>query len=98
VNVRHISISAVKNKLLILKQIPSVVKVLVLTRYICSHNRSETCMCTVAGVYFNIVNYLRHCEHKSLYRAGNVCSVDLVVREFPSPGEDSEILSFTIVV
>jgi len=77
--------------LLILKQIPSFVNVLVLTRCICSHNRSETYMCTAAGVYFNIVNYLIRCEHKRLYPVGNVCSVELVVREFPSPGEDDEM-------
>jgi hypothetical protein len=48
-------------------------------------------MCTVADVYFNIVNYLIRCEHKSLYPLCSVCSVELIVREFPSPGEYGEI-------
>jgi len=48
-------------------------------------------MCTAASVYFNIVNYLIRREHERLYPVGNVCSVELVVREFPSPGEDDEM-------
>lgn len=47
-------------------------------------------MCTVPSVYFNIVNYLMGGELIKLYPVGNACSVELVVREFPSPGEDSD--------